>query len=188
MRRKKPSVTSAPSKGTPAVVSKAKWIMALACLLVAPMSLANEDGNHESHFEPNEVGLFFGGTVPLDEFAAGHAGYTLGIEYERRFNPTFGAMIIAEYVSEKHKRESLAATLFAYRIKQFRLAAGPGVELLEKDEQGGSTKESSYFLFATRATYNVHLRRFTLSPTIGLDFIGESKTNIVLGLALGYGF
>ena len=163
-------------------------IVALTCLLIAAVSFANENGEQGHHFESNEIGVFFGGTVPFDEIAGGYPGYTIGLEYERRLSPTIGAVLIAEYVSEKHKRDNLLAVMFAYRLKNFRLAGGPGMEIAEKDESGGGTKLSSYFLLATRANYNIHLRKVTLAPTVGVDLIGETKTNFVFGVALGYGF
>jgi hypothetical protein len=43
-------------------------------------------------------------------------------------------------------------------------------------------------VIVTRASYEFHAGKVALAPTLGIDFVGETKTNIIYGLTVGYGF
>ncbi len=161
--------------------------MLLILVSASPISAA-ETGDIGHHFHHNDIGVCIGGTTPVDEEVGGNTAPTIGVEYERRFSSTVGGVLMAEFVGDKHKRDYLFAVLFTYRMSLLRLGIGPGFELVEQDKPSGGTKLSEYFVIVTRASYEFHVRKIVLAPTVGLDFIGETKTNIVYGLTVGYGF
>ena len=161
--------------------------MLLVLALASPI-FAAENGVADQHFHHNDIGVFIGGTTPFNEEAGGKTAPTIGVEYERRFSPTIGGLLMAEFVGDKHKRDYLFAVLFTYRVSLLRLAIGPGFEFVEQDKPSGGTKLSEYFVISTRASYAFHVGKITLAPTIGIDLIGETKTNLVYGLSVGYGF
>jgi hypothetical protein len=173
------------------------WRAALAYLCVflicpaAPLAAQNDHAD-EHHFHHNHVAVFVGGTTALNEEKGGTTSFTVGADYERRVTATLGVMAVADLSIGNHKRQWLAAAMFAYRpLDELRLAIGPGLELVDTDETSGGTtitKTKAYFVVSSRASYEFHVGKLSLSPTLGLDFIGETKTSFVYGLAVGYGF
>ncbi len=162
-------------------------LLLLSVVSASPVS-ASETGDADQHFHHNDIGVFVGGTTPFNEEAGGKTAPTIGVEYERRFSPTVGAVLIAEFVGDDHKRDYLFAVQFTYRISKLRLGIGPGFELTEKDKPSGGTNLSEHFVIVTRANYVFHVGKISVAPTVGIDLIGETKTNLVYGLAVGYGF
>ena len=164
-------------------------VVALVGALAAGQASAQE-GEHHPHC--NHVAVFVGGTTPLNEDAGGKTSFTVGADYERKLNDYVGAMVLADFAFGDHKRQALFAAFLAYHaVKPLRLAVGPGVEFVEKDETSGgttTTKNKAYFVMSSRGSYEFHVGKLSLSPTLGLDFIGETKASVVYGLALGYGF
>lgn len=161
----------------------------LAGQTVSPGSHAEE----EHHFHHNHVAVFLGATTPFDQDKAGKTSFTVGADYERRFTPALGVIALADFALGDLKRTALFAALFAGRpIDALRIALGPGFELVEQDkisEDGStSTKHKAFFVIASRVNYEFHVGRVSLAPTVGLDFIGETKTSFVYGLAVGVGF
>lgn len=79
--------------------------------------------------------------------------------------------------------------MFAFRpVPSWRIALGPGFELVDKDKSDGSVKKSAHFVTAIRTIYEFHLGKITVGPTLGIDLIGETDTNLVYGLTVGPGF
>ena len=58
----------------------------------------------------------------------------------------------------------------------------------EHEESSGETKTAGHIVIVTRANYMFHAGDISLAPTIGFDFIGETKVNLAFGLTVGYGF
>jgi hypothetical protein len=67
-------------------------------------------------------------------------------------------------------------------------AGGETSNWSRKTNQRGGTKNSSHVVIVTRANYEFHVGEVTLASTLGIDFVTETKTNIVYGLTVGYGF
>lgn len=149
--------------------------------------------DEEHHFHRNDVAVFLGATTPLDKARGGETSFTAGVEYERRFTRVLGAQALADFSFGDLKREAIFAALLTVRpIAPLRFSLGPGAELVEEDkiEEDGSTstKNKAYFVIASRVIYVFHVGRISLAPTVGLDFIGETKTSFVYGLSVGAGF
>ena len=158
-------------------------------LLMAPMQLEAQD---DHAFHHHHLAVFVGATTPFNSASGGKTAFTIGADYEYRVTPIVGAMLLFDHVTGRHKRDWLFAAMFAVRpIDALRLATGVGFELADKDVTSGGTtitQTKAYFVWPTRASYDFHAGNFTISPTLGIDLIGETKTNIVYGLGFGYGF
>ena len=84
---------------------------------------------------------------------------------------------------------ALVATGVTYRlVPALRLGTGPGLEVVEKDQPGGGIKSTPYFLWGFAAAYEFHVGSISLAPTAMLDLVGETKTNLTYGIAVGTGF
>ena len=49
-------------------------------------------------------------------------------------------------------------------------------------------KGSVYFVFRVAASFDIEFGRFSVSPIVYVDFVGETETNVTYGLSLGWGF
>ena len=131
-----------------------------------------------------------GGMTPLSE--TDHTSFALGADYERRFTPVVGVGIVGDLTFGDHERGAVVATGVTVRpVPSLRLSAGPGFEVVEITETTGGmteTKNKLYFLIGLGAAYEFHAGAVSLSPTVFLDFVGETKTNLTYGVAVGYGF
>ena len=160
-----------------------------AITFILPTPLTAQD---DHHFHHHHLALFVGGTTPLDSASGGATSFTMGADYEYRFTAVVGALVLFDHVPGDHHRDWLFGAMFAVRpIDALRIAAGVGFELVDTDVTSGgttTTKTKAYFVTPVRTSYEFHVGKFTIAPTVGVDFIGETKTNIVYGLSLGHGF
>ena len=165
------------------------FMVVTGALLALPATVEAQD-DHDLHH--HHIAVFVGATTPFDSASGGKTGFTIGADYEYRINHTLGTMLLFDHVMGDHKRDWLFGAMFAVRpVDAWRIAAGVGFELADKDVTSGSTTTTTtkaYFVLPTRTSYDFHVGNFSISPTFGIDFIGETKTNIVYGLAVGYGF
>jgi hypothetical protein len=141
----------------------------------------------DDHFHHHHVGVLVGGMTPLSETS--ETSFALGAEYEYRFNEKWGAGLGVDFTFGDHKRAALVASGVTYRLTpDFKVITGPGVEVVEKDKPEGGTKSTVYFVWGFGAAYDFHVGSITLTPTVFLDFVGETKTNLTYGIAIGTGF
>ena len=173
------------------VMSKLGVLLVAVGAFTTQATAQDDQADDGHHFHHNHLAMFVGGVTPFTK-QAGETSFVLGADYERRFNPAVGVIALADFAFGQHKRTALFAAKLSYRpMAALRLAAGPGFELVETDVMSGgttTTKHKAYFVIATRANYEFHVGKLSLGPTVGLDFIGETKTNFVFGVSLGYGF
>lgn len=166
--------------------------VALSAIAPTPLLGQEDHADEDHHLHHNHIALFVGGTTPLDSASGGATSFTLGADYERRITPVLGALLLVDFAIGDHKRAALFGAMFAVRpIEPLRITVGTGFELVDKDVTSGgttTTKKKAFFVIPTRASYEFHVGKLTLAPTFGMDFVGETKTNIVYGLSLGYGF
>jgi hypothetical protein len=128
-------------------------------------------GAHEFH--PNLIALFVGVT---------HEGrneneLTLGIEYERRLNKSFGVGIVAEH-SIGDIDFWVYAVPFAYHNGPWKFYVAPGIE------DGDHGSES---LLRLGAEYAFEVGSWEISPQFDVDFV-DGEEVYVLGLTFGKGF
>ena len=103
--------------------------------------------------------------------------------------PLWGAGIGADFTFGDHKRTALFAAGVTFRpTPALRLSTGPGFELVETEQSGGGTKNKAYFVWGITAFYEFHVGPLAIGPNVILDFVGETKTNLTYGVAVGTGF
>ena len=154
-------------------------------LATLPVYAQDQDGDHGFH--PHHVAVSVGGMTPLSETA--QTSFAVGADYELRLDPTWGMGLGADFTFGDHKRTALFGAGATWRpTSAFRLLTGPGLELVEKDKEGGGTKTTAFFVWGFGAAYEVHVGRLSLTPTVYLDFVGETKTNLTYVIAIGTGF
>ncbi len=161
---------------------------ATLCLSLAADSARAQDHAEDDHdFHHHHMGVLVGGMTPLSETS--ETSFALGAEYEYRFSEKWGTGLGVDFTFGDHKRTALVATGVSYRLTpSFKVGTGPGLELVEKDKAGGGTETKPYFLWGFMFAYDLHVGSFSLTPTVYLDFVGETKTNLTYGLAIGTGF
>jgi predicted porin len=160
---------------------------ALGLSLAAGSLQAQKTPDDHHDFHHNHVGVLVGGMTPLSETS--ETSWAIGAEYEYRFNEKWGTGLGVDFTFGDHKRTALVATGVSYRLTPaFKVGTGPGLEMVEKDTSGGGTETKPYFLWGFAAAYEFHVGSFSLTPTVYLDFVGETKTNLTYGLAIGTGF
>ena len=147
---------------------------------------------HDSHAESEQHGadgghgsnhhLAFLIGLAYEETADGHHedGNLLGVEYLYHLSPRWaiGAAVESEAFGDKHERNGIIALPVSHFRGNWRLFAGPGLELRRE--------EKTEFMFRLGVGYNFHLnKRMTLSPEAMVDFV-ETGTNVyVVALAFG---
>lgn len=165
---------------------------ALVCFgvfLIFPAApLAGQDDHDDGHhFHYNHFAVVVGGMTPLSETS--ETSFALGADYERRVNELWGVGVGVDLTFGDHKRTALIAVAPSYRpVPPLRLSTGPGIELVDTDDGSGGTKTKAYFLWEVGAFYEFHVGPLAVGPNVILDFVGETKTNLTYGVAVGVGF
>lgn len=148
-----------------------------AVLLVPTVVLA-EDG-HDAHdaehsFHNNVLGLFLGATGEDRR----DADFTLGIEYERLINQSFGIGGVIEHASGGHDFWVFAVPI-AYHIGAWKWYVASGVE----KEKGHSNE----LLFRVGVEYGFEVGDFEIAPQFDVDFVDGDK-EYVFGVVIARGF
>lgn len=146
---------------------------------------APRPGDHELHH--HHVGVLVGAMTPLSETSA--TSFALGAEYEYRFSQLFGTGLTTDFTLGDRKRTALVATGVTYRLTpDLKVMTGPGFEVVDQDQPDGATTSKVYFVWGFGAAYEFHVGSVSLTPMVLLDFVGETKTNLTYGIAIGTGF
>ncbi len=145
---------------------------------LSPTAVFAESG-HEAHgemhdFHPNVIAMFVGVTSEDRREEA----FTLGLEYERRLNRSFGLGVIAERASGDLDFWVFAVP-FAWHNGPWKLYAAPGIE--DSDAHG------SEFLFRVGVEYGFEVGGFEISPQLDVDFV-DGEEALVFGVTIGKGF
>jgi hypothetical protein len=157
-----------------------------ALLLWAPQARA-QDHTDDHEFHQHHVGVVAGGMTPLSETS--QTSLALGVDYTYRFNERWGAGIGADATFGDHKRAAVFAGGATYNLTPaLKIGTGPGIELVEKDQPSGGTKNSSYFVWWIGTGYEFHVGSLSIGPILILDFVGETKTNLTYGITVGTWF
>ena len=175
-------------------VMRAVILAAVAVTLNASSSFAAEGGEANDEHEAHHLAVFVGGTTPTK---AGNATVVaLGVAYERRFTELWGLEALADFGIGDHERTALFAAGPTVRpfsllgemsswvwLSPLKLGVGAGVELVEKN-----SKTTTHAIVGIGAGYEFHVGWLSVAPTVYVDFVGETKTNISYGLYLGSSF
>jgi len=172
-------------------------ILAIVCLGNQAPIVAEEQGTQEAssehegsaeehgeeHFHKNHVAVFVGSTE-----AEEHHGektdpdFTVGFDYERRFNKLFGAGAMLDFVVEG-RREYLVGPLFI-------LHPGMGAKLFAAPCYQ-SVRESGEDNFVFRSGFGWDFffgkGKYSVFPSVYYDF-AEGQDFLVIGVGFGMGF
>jgi len=157
----------------------APWIRAaaIAGLLLAPIPNAfAEEIEAEPEYAHNTLAFFVGITGEERR----ENGLSIGVEYERRLNASFG---IGAIVGERTFGDIdtwVFAIPFAFHTGPWKLYAAPGME-----HNVGTTENE--FLVRLGVEYGFEVGRWEIAPQLDLDFV-ESDVVYILGLTFGWGF
>jgi len=170
-----------------------KSVFIIGIIFFLPFGFFAQTENHETilegenHFHYNHFALF-GGASTL--FEGNHTSFTVGADYIRYFSPEskFSVGIFSEAIFAHHT-EWLFGTVLIYRItKHLWVRSGPGIELLQEEfGHTGETESKTEFLYRVGAGYSFHFGRFSIDPSVDLDFV-RSSTTLVWGVNFGMGF
>jgi hypothetical protein len=141
----------------------------------------------ENHFHNNHIAVFIGASSLFERDAT---YFTLGADYIRYFSPesNFAAGIYSEAIFAHHTEWLFGAVLFYGLTEHLWVRTGPGIEILqEENEHTGETESKTEFLIRIGAGYSIHFGRFSIDPSIDLDFL-RSSTTLVLGVNFGIAF
>lgn len=151
--------------------------------------------NHETHdVHKHHIALFGGITTNLTHEVN---LLTFGLDYEYRLpfiHNKFGVGFSAEYLIGDNSEKLLGIPLFYHPIGGLKFVAASMLAIVEEHLEGGSgtheaveTTTKNEFAFRIGTAYDFHINQFSISPTVNLDFVGES-TAIAYGIAFGIGF
>lgn len=131
----------------------------------------HHESEHDSH--KNMLGLFVG----LTHEGKRNNGVALGIEYVRRFGPSFavGAIIERTFADQEIW---VFAVPFAYHTGRWKFLAAPGIE---KSDHGNES------LIRLGGEYTYEVGDWEISPQFNVDFV-DGDTIPVLGVLFGKGF
>lgn len=153
------------------------------CLGHGGTLLEAQEGEYgtESHHR-NHLAVFLGAATETKRDLSHDLDFAIGIEYERRFTPKWGAGVLAEHTGGRTERNWIVLALVSLRPwSHLQLVAGPGVEFPEVNEEE--------FAFRIGAGWSIPLGgSLSLVPEVNTDFIEGGKATYVYGFALGYGF
>lgn len=144
--------------------------ISVAIILMATSVTANAAGDAK-----HIPGVFFGATNIDSE-----TEFTVGLEYEYKFTPSWGAGAVYEETPDGHKGDGVnvfVASIFYHPTKNIKLGIGLGKEEIKGHHPH---KEDLYRL---SASYDFHVGDFGIAPTLAVDFIDDNEA-IVFGVAI----
>ncbi len=145
-----------------------------ALLLAASLWGASSYAGGDSHNQ--HAAVFTGVTV-----ASGHAGFTLGADYEYMpdaWGKTYGLIGIVDFVLGKPTQSILAVGGTWHPMDALRVVLAPGVEMAGGHSAG---------LLRIGTNYDFHFDTCSVSPTLNLDIVGGHIATVI-GVAFGMGF
>jgi len=122
---------------------------------------------------------------------------TFGLDYECRLgilDKKFGVGLNAEYLTGDHTEKIFGIPIFYHPVRGLKFDFAPMFAIVEEFSEGGHEPHESEeienineFGLRVGAIYDIHFNQFSISPTLNLDYIGESWA-VAFGVAFGIGF
>jgi hypothetical protein len=122
----------------------------------------------------NHAALFVGTTLHH-----GHSYLSVGLDYERILNKSFGVVAVAEGIFADEVATIFALGAAYHPVEALKLAIMPGLE---------SSDGHSKFLTRFNTEYAFHIQQFSVSPSFSIDVFEEGEPAYVPGVAFGMGF
>ncbi len=176
-----------------------KWLIAALMLFVNCASLFSEqheelkykeEDNHTLH--RHHAGVFAGATTYFEEEKT---YFTLGIDYEYRLpilHNKFGIGLMGEMVFGEENEYIAGVPVFFHLSDWMRVFVAPSLLFLPEEielVEGIETTIEAHSKYITVAGLfvDIHMRGFTISPTVKVEFIG-SNIGLAYGLTFAKGF
>lgn len=153
-------------------VAAALVLLAASAPLSAGAAEPEYDQEHVTH--PNLVGVFAGFTGEVRR----ERSLSLGLEYYRRLNDSFGVGALVERASGD-RDFWIAAVPFGWHLGHWKLYVAPGIE----HEEG----HGDHALLRLGVEYAFEFGKYEVAPQVDIDFI-EGDTVVVMGVTVGIGF
>lgn len=148
----------------------------LIAILLTAVSFSAYAGGENKHF----LGLFLGKTNFDNEDNTSY-----GLEYEYKFNKTWGAGLVYERTNDAHHGDGVTvkvASVYLHPWKYLRFGLGFG-----REEIGGAHPHSESLKRASVA-YDFHITdNFGIAPSFSIDEVNNHSAR-VYGVALVYSF
>ena len=157
----------------------------LAPLMQEPVAEGNaapeEREIEEEKFKDHAVSIFLGGaTNKADE-----TGFAFGVDYEHRFNPTWGVAGFGEWATGDLRAFVGGALAVFHPTEPLALVAGPGFER-ERGHEFGDAEWNA--IFRLGALYEFRIARgWAVAPALYYDFSGGENT-LVYGINFATAF
>lgn len=148
-------------------------------VLINTNSAAAADSHGGHGYKTHMLGLF-GGATSIN----GETNFTLGAEYEYRFNQYFGAGALFEHTPDAHHGDGTSIYMGLVHFHPYmglRLSGGYGREIIH--HHGSKEKD----VWRIGAAYDFHIAGFGVAPTVNLDRI-DGHTGTVFGLVISKSF
>jgi hypothetical protein len=129
-----------------------------------------EHGEHRHH-----LSLLLGATSYLEE---NETSFTLGVDYERRLSPRWGAGLFGEVVFADETETLLGVSGIYHATRQLELVAGVGLEFADGESE---------LLLRLGAVYLWEKRGYSLGPFLFWDTV-SGDSSLVYGVSVGKGF
>lgn len=136
---------------------------------------AEQGGEEEHHGHRHHVSLFLGNTHDLH----GNNAFTVGVDYEYRLNDLFGVGTLIDHAGGSINSTVVGAGLFIHPWQDLRVLTALGNE-----HQSGHNE----FLFRLGALYDFHIKEWSITPALYMNWLESGHQNWVSGIELGRGF
>ncbi len=151
------------------------------------------DTHSEHHVSKHHAALFLGATTTMSEHST--TLFTAGLDYEFRLpfaHNMFGIGLGAEYLYGEEVQEFIfGVPIFIHPFAGVKLNVAPLYAMAgheHVDHDGHTEVEwSNHFGFRGGLAYDIHLGKFSISPTFNADFF-DGNVSLVYGLGFGLGF
>jgi hypothetical protein len=164
------------------IASCVATLLALTVLSI-PAGASAEEEAHDgaahgaTHaYHEHIFGLFVGGAE--EDSGRRENGFVLGLEYEYRFNQSFGIGAVVEH-TYGDLDIWVYAVPFAYHNGPWKMYVAPGVE----EGEGGSEN-----MLRFGVEYGFHAGKWEISPQIDIDFVERESDVFVIGVVFARGF
>ena len=157
-----------------------------------------EEHGEEHHLHKHHIALFLGATEGVEPHTEHHddghgdphaeessggkedPGFTLGFDYERRFNKLFGFGGMIDWVVQGNREWLIGPIAFLHPFGGAKLYAAPCFEHVTESD-------SNEFVFRVGASWDFEVGKFSVGPNLIYDFSDEHDLWVV-GIGIGKGF
>ena len=157
----------------------------IICLLIpfilvvafSPSVTGGEAYGGTGHFHQHHLSLFVGNT----QEGFSDYGFSIGADYEYRFNSLFGLGGTVEYAGGDFEHWLALVQMVFHPSENWGIIIAPGTEI----KRGEYERD---FIFRVGVGYQFHLgETFTIAPVFDIDF-SDGETLVIYGVQFGFGF